>query len=112
VVSLSQQGVGDDVLVNYIRSTHSRFDLTPGDIAHLHGSKVSDRVITEMMNTRNAAPAVVRRQPRTVVIEEPPTTVIYERPWGHPRYWGPPPGYYCPPPPPPIGLGFSYIKVR
>ena len=105
VVSLTQQGVGDDVLINYIRTSRSRFQLVPSDIAYLHSQKVSDRVITEMMNTSRAAE--VSRGPRTVVVREP-ETVIYERG----PYWGRPVYVMPPPPPPPIGVGFHYVRMR
>jgi hypothetical protein len=94
--------VSDDVMVDYIRSSHSRFDLSPADIRYLTDNGVSDRVVREMMNTKTSRVSV--GPPRTVVVQEPPV-VVYERPY--PLYR---PYYYAPPPP--IGFGFSYVKVR
>lgn len=94
--------VSDDVLVDYIRTSRTRFDLTPADIRYLTDSGVSDRVVREMMNTKTARVAIAPPPPRTVVVQEP--VVVYERPWYRP--------VYVAPPPPPIGFGFSYVKVR
>ena len=97
---------GDEVVIEYIRSSGSRFELTPADIRTLSENGVPDRVVQAMMATRHAPPAVVRRShPTTVIVDEPPV-VVYERPWGYRR------PYYYAPPPPPIGFGFSYVKVR
>ena len=96
--------VGDDVIINYIRQTHSTFQLTPSDIATLKQNHVSDRVVNEMINSQSRV-GIRTSQPKTVIVQEPaPTTIIYERPYyGRPYYWGPPP-------PPPMGIGFTYIR--
>ena len=103
----SQTGarVSDDVLIDYIRTSGSRFDLSPGDIRHLADNGVSDGVVRAMMNTKNAPPLMLRRQgPTTVIVDEPPPVVVYERPYyRHRRYWAPPPG---------PSFGFSYTRVR
>jgi hypothetical protein len=100
--------VSDAVLCDYIRSSGSRFDLTPADVRFLADNGVSDPVVQAMLATRHSRPAVVRTAPQTVIVDEPPPVVVYERPWGYrrPYYWGPPP--------PPVGFGFSYnyVKVR
>lgn len=96
----------DETIIEYIRTSGSRYDLAPSDIRFLTDNGVSDPVVRAMMNTKHARPAVVQRQaPTTVVVQEPPPVVVYERPWHYrPYHWGPPP--------PPIGFGFSYVKVR
>lgn len=94
--------VSDDVLVDYIRTSRTRFDLTPADIRYLTDSGVSDRVVREMMNTKTSRVAITPPPPRTVVVQEPPV-VVYERPW-YPR-----PVYVAPPP---VGFGFTYIHRR
>lgn len=104
VIQLAQQGVGEQVILNYIRTTNSRFQLSPADIAHLHNSGVPESVINEMMNSSRRGMEGPR--PRTVVVREP-QTIIYERP-----YFGPRPVYVMPPAPPPFGMGFHYVKVR
>jgi hypothetical protein len=96
----------DETIIEYIRTSGSRFDLTPADIRMLSDNAVPDPVVRAMMNTKHARPAVVRRgAPTTVIVDEPPPVVVYERPWGYRR-----PYYYVPPPP--IGFGFSYTRVR
>lgn len=118
VVQMSQPGangarMSDDLLIDYVRSTNSSFHLSPGDIQYLNTKGVSDRVIREMINSKNAPSrgvAIRSSQPRTVVVQEAPPVVVYERPM-----WGPPvivtPRPYCRPPPP-VGFGFTYVKVR
>ena len=99
------QVVSPDVLIGYIRSTGSQYNLSPQDLKDLKGAGVDDRVVQEMMATRHRAPP----PPRTVVVREPapPPVVVYERPyydpWGYPVYRRP----YPPP-----GVGFSYTHVR
>ncbi len=100
--------VSDDLIINYIQTTNSQYNLTPQDLRELTAAGVSDRVIQEMMATRQ------RVQPprRTVVVREaaPPPVVVYERPYYDP--WGGP-GYYRPYRPYPApGFGFSYSRYR
>lgn len=97
--------VGDDVIVDYIRTTNSQYNLTPQDLQDLTAAGVSNVVIKEMMATRHRTP------PRTVVVREPaPPVVMYERPyydpWGHPIYYRPYRPY------PPMGVGFSYTHIN
>jgi 2',3'-cyclic-nucleotide 2'-phosphodiesterase (5'-nucleotidase family) len=69
--------VGDDVIINSLKTRGCRWDSTPDAVIRLKHEGVSDRVITAMQNTGlHAAPAVVS---------------------------GPAPVYYYPPPPPPVG---------
>ena len=89
-----QPPVGDEVIINQIRSTGSSFQLATSDITYLKQNNVSDRVINEMLNCR-PQPVSVRPGPRTVIVREPyppPPVVVYERPY----YWGPRPRYYVP----------------
>lgn len=88
----SNPPIGDDVIINSIRSSRANFQLSPTDIAYLKQNNVSDRVIIEM---QNSAGRVAIGPPGTVVVREP-TTVIYERPYYRPYYWAPPP---------PVGFG-------
>lgn len=91
--------VSDDVLIEYIRSTGSSYNLTPADLQFLAANGISDRVQKEMLASRNRAPATLRiaSQPRqTVFVQEQPQVVIYERPFL--------PIYYAPPPPPGIWI--------
>ena len=96
--------VSDDIIIGYIRSTGSQYNLTPQDLRDLTANGVSDRVIQEMMASHNRPTP----GPRTVVIRErePRPVVVYERPYYDP--WGPP-VYYRPAPP--MGVGF-YGRIR
>ena len=93
IIQLAQKDVGDEVIINQIRTTHSTFQLSSEDLRFLKENKVSDRVVLEMQNRRPDA--------------HPPDAPGYPR---GPRYIsGPPPPYYFygpPPPPPGIGVGF------
>jgi uncharacterized protein YcfJ len=102
VIALSEQGVSDDVIISYLRQTNSTFRLSPNDLAYLREKKVTDRVVTEMINSTNRVAIRPAPAPRTVIVQEPPQTVIIERPWR--------PYYYAPPPP--LGFGFSYTRFR
>lgn len=51
VVSLSEAGVNDEVVIAKIRSSHSVFDLSADEIITLREAGVSDRVITAMLRT-------------------------------------------------------------
>jgi hypothetical protein len=110
------QPASDDLIVDYIRSTNSRFELSPGDVGYLRSNGVSDRVVREMVNSRGRRLGIATSRPETVVIrEEPPPVVVYER--RGPYWYGPPPWYrprpvvYVPPPPPPtVGFGVTIRK--
>lgn len=93
VITLTQQGVSDDVIINQIRSTGSVFTLTPTDLGTLKQYNVSDRVIQAMQDSsrRPAVRQVVYEQ-RPVIVREAPPVVIVEQP------------------PPPIGVGFHYHR--
>ncbi len=109
VIALCRPGAtgtrpADETIIEYIRTSGSRFDLTPADIRMLSDNAVPDPVVRAMMNTKFARPTVVRRGPQqTVIVSEPPPVVVYERPWGYRPY------YYAPPPP---AFGFSYTRIR
>lgn len=104
----SQPPVGDEVIINQIRSTGSAFQLSTADITYLKQNNVSDRVINEMICARPRV-GIVGPRPKTVVIREPvPPVVVYERPWG---CWHPRPVYVVPPPPPPaVAVGFQFRR--
>jgi hypothetical protein len=106
-MSASQPPVGDEVIINQIRSTGSTFQLTTSDITYLKQNNVSDRVINEMISARPRV-GIVGPRARTVVIREPvpPPMVIYDRPY----CWHPRPVYVCPPPPPVVGVGFHFRR--
>jgi hypothetical protein len=51
VVELAQVGVCDDIIMNQMRNTNSKYALSVADIKYLKMCGVSDRVIIEMQNT-------------------------------------------------------------
>ncbi len=76
--------VSDDVILNYLRTSNSVYNLQPADLQYLSSSGVSERVIIEMTNSRGrTATRIVREPTRTVIIREP-----------SPYYYDP----YCPQP--------------
>lgn len=84
VVTMSQSGVPEQVIINQIRTTGSVFHLNSSEIAFLKSNAVSDAVIMEMQNTRNrprasAPPPTVIRQPRQVYVEHEPPVIIHRR---------------------------------
>ena len=82
--------VSDDVIINYIRTSNSVYNLQPGDLQYLSANGVSERVIIEMNNTRNRTPTRIVREPtRTVIIREP-------TPYYYDPYYPPPPVYVRP----------------
>ena len=95
VVSMSQSGVSDPVIISQIRTTGSAFHLSSNDTIFLKQQGVSDAVLTEMLATAN-------RAPRRPVVAVP----VYHAPVYQPVYVVPPP------PPPVIGFGFGYSRCR
>ena len=51
VVEMTEAGLGDEVIINQIRATHSWFDLTVDDIIALSDAGVSDAVLSAMIAT-------------------------------------------------------------
>ncbi|MCK4546317.1 MAG: hypothetical protein KAW17_02655 [Candidatus Eisenbacteria sp.] len=51
VVEMTRAGLGDEVIINQIRATHSRFDLTVDEIVALHGVGITDPVLSYMITT-------------------------------------------------------------
>lgn len=86
IVQMTIHGVTDTTIINQIRSTGSRYQLSADDIVYLTNNGVSQRVIQEMQRTAVAAP-------RPVVV---PQRVVYE----------PVPVYA--PPRPRVGVGINY----
>ena len=48
VIEMSKQGVNEDVIVDRIRMSNSRFTLSPDDVSYLQGQGVSQKVISAM----------------------------------------------------------------
>lgn len=100
VISMTRNGVSDDVIVQSIRTNGCRFRGDAQSILYLSNAGVSNRVIDAMQTGALSGP------PPTVVYESapryvggPPVVVVSPRPgpyyWGpRGRYWGPPGPYY------------------
>lgn len=93
VITLSKEGVGDDLIVDQIKATHSYFELNKNDIIELKKAGVSEKVIGAMIKSPENV------QTRRVVE----------------RYYGP--SYYSPYYNPwyssfYLGLGFHYYYPR
>ena len=86
-VAMTQAGLSDDVIVNYLRGNGLTGQLQASDLIHLKQQGVSDAVLGAMQEvTRPAsvAPVAVAGAPPPVIVEE--------------HYHGPPPWYYRPRP--------------
>lgn len=126
VVRLSTARVNEEVILNYIQTSGTIYNLTPQDIVRLRDEGVSDRVINAMIDQRRVVPiqaaaaqnlaqaqpaanpapaastAVYVAQPAPVVVytqPEPPRSTLHIIPYPAARaaYYGPPPHYYRPP---------------
>jgi uncharacterized protein YcfJ len=86
VVEMAQSQVGDDTIINQIRTTGSAFRLGSQDIIYLRQQGVSERVIAEMQMAR--APVIVNGR-----VVRPAGTVVFVD---------------APPPPVHFGVGFGY----
>jgi outer membrane lipoprotein SlyB len=89
VITMTQQGVSEDVILGHIQQSGSVFHLTAQDTITLSQNRVGDRVIRAMQATATAPPPVV-------------TAVPVYQPVYHRVVVTPPP-----PPPPPCGFGVS-----
>jgi hypothetical protein len=81
IKAMTRAGVGDDVIISQIISSHTAYHLGAADIIDLHNAGVSDRVVNYMINTPNTATAPL--PPTTTVVEgtppppaSPPETVV------------------------------------
>jgi len=99
VVKLSQSHMGDDVIVNYIRSSGKSYRLSADDIIYLSNQGVSQGVISALQTTGAAAPnpAPVIAAP-TVQSQAPP-----------PPMPAPAPVADAPAPPPAPEVNFQYF---
>ena len=86
VITMSQEGISDSLIVAQIHATHSVFALSTQDILDLQKAGVSDHVIQTMIdspNSHNRSNMVINR----ILLESDPWPY-----WG--AYYGP---YYYPP---------------
>jgi hypothetical protein len=84
IVSMVRNHVGDDIIVNSIRTRGCLWDGTPESVIRLKNAGVSDRVITAMQYSGVHGPATAGTVP------PPPSGVVVVTP----GYYGPRPYYY------------------
>lgn len=85
IIDMARQHVGDDLIINQIRTTGSAFNLTSQDIITLRQNGVSNAVIQEMQKARfqpisHPQPVTVAPGPvihREVIIQRPPPRVHF-----------------------------------
>ena len=81
VISLSQAGLSDDVIITHIRGRGIATPLSASDCIVLKQQGVSDRVINYMQTLPQPTTTVVR--PAPVVVHE----YVYPRYYYHPHHW-------------------------
>jgi hypothetical protein len=57
VLKLSRAQISEDVIINYIRSSGTIYNLSPNNIVYLRSEGVSDHVVNTMLDQRNNVPA-------------------------------------------------------
>lgn len=88
VIALSQDSVGDEVIISQMKATESYFRLTTDDIVALRKAGVSDKVINAMIKTSENPP---REQRRSYPVYYPywgNWWYPYWYPWYSPLYFG------------------------
>ena len=99
VVTMAHSGVGDDVIVNALRTRGCRWDSSPDAVIALKQQGVSDRVIEAMQNTGLRPISTDMAPPPPVVYGPPPpvaggVVVVGPGYYGPRPDWGPRPYYY------------------
>lgn len=106
VISMSQAGLAEDVIITHVQANGMAQRPQAGDLIMLKNQGVSDRVINALQQApppRGAVQPVAYTQPTYVQpVYSPPPAVIVEQYWGPaycpPRYHYHPRRHYCPPP--------------
>src|SRR6185312_14586038 len=76
IIRLSQAGVSEDVITNYINNVQYRFNLTAGDIIYLKDIGMPDSVVIAMQQRDTQLGATVSTPPPQVAPAPPPTTTV------------------------------------
>ena len=92
IVDMARRGIGDDVIRNQIRTSGTRYNLAPTQIAWLHDNGVSDAIISEMQNTAYRGHRGPRGYEPVYVVPAPPPPPVVIRPT--------------------IGVGLGWYKMR
>lgn len=104
VVTMSQSGVNEELIVNHIRANGMTQPPTTQDLIYLSQQGVSSRVVAAMQEPPRS------RQPETVVIRESRPPVVVHEVYGPPAYHYPPYPYrhYRPHRSPGVSWGMSF----
>ena len=88
VVSMSQAGVQDDLIVTHIQTHHPAHALSAQDLIYLQQQGVSPRVVQAMQAPPpppRAVPASYQAAPPPVIVHEPAPVIVERHYWGRPR---------------------------
>ncbi|MBX3417703.1 MAG: hypothetical protein KF851_08880 [Pirellulaceae bacterium] len=94
VISMTRNGLSDNVIINYIQTNGVNRQLSVSEIISLHQMGVSENVISAMQRAPVGNPAM--SQPTPVHVQSAPSTVIVRE---HYPAYAPPVIYHTPPPP-------------
>ncbi len=96
VIRMSQAGVSDDAIIEYVRHTSGRFVITADDVIALKNAGVSAAVIRVMIDESESRGLPERagyssRPPAPEIDRDPtpPWTAFYDPWWFMPRYYTP-----------------------
>ncbi len=92
IVAMVQSGVGEQVIVNHIRTHGVAAPLATHDIVALHQDGVSDQIIAAMQQAQvrppqGAAPVIIHEEVPVPVYYEPHVYHVHRHPRRYPR-WG------------------------
>jgi hypothetical protein len=76
VADMARRGIGDDVIRGQIRTSGTRYNLSPEQVTWLHDNGVSDAVINEMQQTAYRHRRVVYAEDPVYVVPPPRPVVV------------------------------------
>ncbi len=80
LVKMSQAGLGEDVIIQSVKSRGGRFDLSPDAMIQLKTYGVSDRVILEVQKSGNALPSTTVVPAGGTIVATPRPQIVVVRP--------------------------------
>ncbi|MCA9089025.1 MAG: glycine zipper 2TM domain-containing protein [Planctomycetaceae bacterium] len=82
LIYMAQNGLGDDVIINSVRSRGGRFDLSPNGLIQLRNAGVSDRVLVAVQQAgeRPTVTTVSGSRPSSIVVVPSVGVVVGPRP--------------------------------
>lgn len=109
VVSMSQAGVSEDLIVNHVRIHGMNRPLTSQDLIYLNQQRISPAVVQAMQQpppVRQATYTSYTEPAPVIVRESRPVVIVEEDPWCGPPVFYHHRRYHCPPPG--MSWGFTY----